>query len=321
MFDVVALGELLIDFTYVDAGYDGYPIMAAHPGGAPCNLLAALAKSGAATALLGKVGSDRFGNLLRSTLDTLGIDTSGLVSDHNAFTTLAFVDLDEHGERSFSFARKPGADTLLRPDEVDLSIIEQCRIFHFGSLSLTHEPARSATHHAIEYAKSLGRVISFDPNLRPPLWDNLASAKEQILWGLDQADIVKISDDEVDFLYGLKPDLGARFILDRHNAKLVFVTCGAEGCWYDNGTVSGHTEAPQGLPISDTTGTGDIFGGSALWKLLQTNKKPEDLTGSDLHDITRFACAAASLSATRPGGIPSVPDCTEVQKLIESIWK
>lgn len=319
MFDVAALGELLVDFTFVDSGYDGYPVMASHPGGAPCNLLAALAKLGSSTALLGKVGNDRFGKLLRSTLDTLGIGTSGLIIDCNAFTTLAFVDLDERGERSFSFARNPGADTLLTPDEVDLSTIEQCRIFHFGSLSLTHEPVRSATHRAIEYAKSLGRIISFDPNLRPPLWDHLDSAREQILWSLDQADIVKISDDEVDFLYGLKPDLGARFILEHHNAKLVFVTCGADGCWYDNGTVSGHTAAPQGLRISDTTGAGDVFGGSALWKFLQINKKPEDLTTTDLHNITRFACAAASLSATRPGGISSVPDYNEVQKLIESI--
>ena len=184
MYDVVALGELLIDFTCQSVDPAGYPTMAAHPGGAPANFLAALAKFGARTALLGKVGSDAFGGLLRDTLRAAGIETRGLVAARDVFTTLSFVTLDEHGDRSFSFARKPGADTCLTFEELDLELIREAGIFHFGSLSLTDEPARTTTRRAVQYAKAHGKLITYDPNLRQPLWDSLDTAREQILWGL-----------------------------------------------------------------------------------------------------------------------------------------
>ena len=320
MFDVVALGELLIDFTHIDTSHDGYPVLAAHPGGAPCNLLAAVAKFGKKSALLGKVGNDQFGQMLRETLHGLNINTQGLISDNNAFTTLAFVTLDGNGERTFSFARKPGADMQIRPDELDLSVIKQSRIFHFGSLSLTHEPARSATQAAVSYAKSLGKLISFDPNLRPPLWDSPDTAKEQIFWGLKQADIVKISAEEVEFICELDPKSGSQWIIEECGAKLVFVTCGAEGCWYRNKFCYGHTPAPRGLKIIDTTGAGDIFGGAGLWKLIDLAKKPECLSEAELVELTRFACTAASLSTTKAGGISSVPDYDEVCALLQSTY-
>ena len=195
-YDVVALGELLIDFTAQGAGADGYPLMAAHPGGAPANFLAAIARLGGRTALLSKVGADAFGTMLTGTLREVGVDTRGVVVAEDAFTTLAFVTLDARGERSFSFARKPGADTQLRFEELDLSLIEKTKAFHFGTLSLTDEPARGATQRAVAFAKGRRKLITFDPNLRPPLWRSLDDAREQMLWGLGQADVVKLSDNE-----------------------------------------------------------------------------------------------------------------------------
>lgn len=312
MLDVVALGELLIDFTCLSTDAGGYPTMAAHPGGAPANFLAALTKFGAKTALLGKVGNDTFGRLLTNTLSDAGIGTKGIVVADDVFTTLAFVTLDETGNREFSFSRKPGADTCLRFEELDLSLIDQAKVFHFGTLSLTDEPARSATCRSVEYARSKGKLITYDPNLRRPLWKDLDTAKEQLLWGLNHADVVKISDEEVDFLFGLDVASGAQHILDNFGVKLVFVTCGAEGCFFQNARAQGHVPSLSGIQVKDTTGAGDIFGGSALWKLLQTGKEPDALNGDELTDIVRFACTSAGLSTTRSGGISSVPEYEQV---------
>lgn len=316
MIDVVALGELLIDFATVGADADGYPTMAAHPGGAPANFLAALTKFGASTALIGKVGSDTFGKLLLSTLEKAGIETRGMVVTEDVFTTLAFVTFDEHGDRDFAFARKPGADTCLTFEEIDLSLIGEAKVFHFGTLSLTHEPARTATQRCVEYAKSKGKLITYDPNLRKPLWNDLEEAKAQLIWGLTQADVVKISDEEVEFLFGLGVEEGAAYILENFGVKLVFVTCGADGCFFKNAIAEGHVPSLSGISVIDTTGAGDIFGGSAVWKLLQTDKTPDDLTEPELRDIVSFACIAAGLSTTRPGGISSVPHHEEVIKAL-----
>ena len=315
MIDVVALGELLIDFTCVSTDSDGYPTMAAHPGGAPANFLAALTKFGAKTALLGKVGTDAFGKMLTETLKKAGISTEGLVADENFFTTLAFVTLDRTGNREFSFSRKPGADTQLHFSDLDLSLINEAKIFHFGTLSLTDEPARSATQKAVAYAKSRGKLITYDPNLRKPLWKDLDTAREQLLWGLQQSDVVKISDEEVEFLFGLDAAEGARYILSHFDVKLVFVTCGSNGCRFANRTASGHIPGLTGLKVIDTTGAGDIFGGSAVWKLLQLNKAPETLTGEELIDVVRFACISAGLSTTKHGGISSVPEYEQIINL------
>ena len=317
MTDVVALGELLIDFACRSTDAAGYPTMAALPGGAPANFLAALTKFGAKTTLMGKVGNDAFGKLLLGTLQSAGIGTDGMLVDDDFFTTLAFVTLDETGDREFSFARKPGADTQVRFEELNLSLIDQAKVFHFGTLSLTDEPARSATYQAVAYAKAAGKLITYDPNLRKPLWKSLQTCKEQMLWGLSQADVVKISDEEVEFLFGLGVKEGAQHILDNYGVQLVFVTCGANGCWFQNANGCGHVPSLSGIQVVDTTGAGDIFGGSAVWKLLQHGKAPATLTEAELRDIVTFACTAAGLSTTKPGGIPSVPSYAEVLARME----
>ncbi len=310
--DVVAIGELLIDFTFRSADAEGYPTMEAHPGGAPANFLAALSRNGYKTAMLGKVGSDAFGKLLLGTLEKVGIETRGMVVSDDVFTTLAFVTLDGSGDREFSFARKPGADTRITFEELDLSLVDEAKILHFGTLSLTHEPARTATYKLVDYARTRGKLITYDPNLRKPLWENLEEAKKQMLWGLNHADVVKISDDEVEFCFGLGPAEGAKYILDHYGVKLVFVTCGANGCWFRNRKAGGHVPALTDLPVADTTGAGDIFGGSAVSRILEYNKAPEELNEEELRQITAFACNAAGLSTTKAGGISSVPLPEEV---------
>ena len=313
MIDVVALGELLIDFAALSTDGSGYPILAAKPGGAPANFLAAVNACGKKTALLGKVGDDPFGHLLLGTLRRAGIETRGVVLDPAVFTTLAFVTLDERGERSFSFARKPGADTRLSWEEVDTSLIDQTKAFHFGTLSLTDEPARTATQKSIAYAKARGKLICCDPNLREPLWSDGSSAREQMLWSLHQADVVKISDNEADFLWGCGPEEGADRLLKEYGVSLAMVTLGPEGCLLKTADAVFRAPGPKVHPV-DTTGAGDIFGGSALARLLELNKPIAALTEDDLAYIGRYAVTAASLSTERPGGIPSIPDKETVIK-------
>lgn len=317
MIDVVAIGELLIDFTCQSVDEKGYPTMAAHPGGAPANFLAALARFGAKTAMIGKVGDDAFGKLLLGTLKENGIDPQGLVVSKDVFTTLAFVTLDETGDRTFSFARKPGADTCISFDELDLGLIDEAKVLHFGTLSLTHEPARTATQRAVAYAREKGKRITFDPNLRKPLWDDLDEAKKQMLWGLSQADVVKISDEEVEFLFGMTPEKGAEHVMEAFGVELVFVTCGPDGCFFKNKNCSGHVPALKGIKVVDTTGAGDIFGGSALWKLLELGIEPEELKETELRCVTEFASISAGLSTTKHGGISSVPTLKQVLETLQ----
>ena len=312
MYDVVAMGELLIDFTCVSKDGEGYPTMAAHPGGAPANFLAALAKFGTSAALLGKVGNDAFGKLLVGTLNQAGIGTSGIIMADDVFTTLAFVTLDETGNREFSFSRKPGADTCLSYDELNMELIDNAKVFHFGTLSLTDEPARTTTYKAVAYAKNAGKLITYDPNLRKPLWKDLEEAKKQLIWGMTKADVVKISDEEVEFLWGLGVEEGADYILKNFDVKLVFVTCGADGCYFKNAVASGKVPSLSGIKVVDTTGAGDIFGGSAVYKLLQTGKTPETLNEDELREVVTFACTSAGLSTTKPGGISSVHEYQQV---------
>lgn len=316
MAEIIGLGELLIDFACTGNNEDGYPTMSAHPGGAPANFLAAVAKFGATAGMIGKVGNDAFGNLLIGTLKKANIDVSGIVVAEDVFTTLAFVTFNDAGDRSFSFARKPGSDTRLTFAEVNLPLIDGAKVLHFGTLSLTDEPAKTATYKAVSYAKSKGKLITFDPNLRKPLWRDLDECKKQMLWGLQQADVVKISDEEVEFLFDLDVESGARHILNTYGVKLVFVTCGAEGCFFSNAVASGKVPSLSGIQVIDTTGAGDIFGGSAVCKLLQTGKNPAELTEKQLLEITTFACTAAGLSTTKSGGISSVPTLDEVQSYL-----
>lgn len=243
--------------------------------------------------------------LLCRTAAQAGIDTVGIVVDGSVFTTLAFVTLDTDGDRDFSFARKPGADMLLRYDELNLSLINQTRVFHFGSVSMTDEPSRDATRRAVEYARDRGKLVTYDPNLRTPLWKDLSQARQEILWGLSAADVVKISSEEVEFLWGLPPQDGAEKLLREYPAKLVFVTCGADGCYYAGRQGAGHVGCPPVRTV-DTTGAGDIFMGSAVAQLLRTGKCPQELEAEQLRQIAAAACAEASLSTEHYGGISSI---------------
>ena len=311
-YDVIALGELLIDFAPYATNEAGYPVLSAQPGGAPGNFLAALTKYGCSTAMIGKVGADLFGRRLIATLQDAGIGTEGILTDPEHFTTLAFVSLDADGNRDFSFARKPGADTCLTPEDIREEMIASGRVFHFGTLSLTDEPAASATRRAIELAKMHGLLISLDPNLRKPLWGKEEDAKAAIEWSLHQADIVKISDEEIDFLWSLTPEEGAQKLLREYGVSLVYATLGPKGCHaaVPDGSVT--VESPAGIRPVDTTGAGDIFGGSAMSRFLKRNKKPAELTTGEVREIVRFACTAASLSTQKHGGIASVPEEKEV---------
>ena len=318
MYDVIALGELLIDFASKSVDAAGYPTMAANPGGAPGNFLAALNAYGKKTAFLGKVGDDAFGHLLLGTMNQAGIETKGIIVDPTVFTTLAFVTFDETGDRSFSFARKPGADTQLTWEEVDKTMIDDAKVFHFGTLSLTGEPARTTTQKAVAYAKEKGKLITCDPNLRKPLWATMEEAKEQILWSLQQADVVKISDDEVDFLWGCSPEEGADKLLNEFGVSLAMVTLGPKGCYLKTANAVCTAPGPKVSPI-DTTGAGDIFGGSAVSRLLDLGKDIADLTEEDLAFIGRFATTAASLSTEFIGGIPSIQDKEVVLERMKSL--
>ena len=308
MANILCVGEMVIDF--LPGSEPASYIRKA--GGAPANVAIAAARQGCGAAFCGMVGDDDFGHFLMDTLKENGVAQCVRELTREATTTMAFVTLDAHGDREFAFSRKPGADTQLRFSELELPLIDDAKAFHFGTLSLTDEPARATTYRAVAYAKERGKLITFDPNLRKPLWKDLDTAKEQMLWGLSQADVVKISDEEIEFLFGLSPQEGAKKILSEYGVKLVFATCGADGCWFENQNACGHVDSLKGIKVVDTTGAGDIFGGSAVWKVLQTGKRPEELSEAELREIVCFACAAAGLSTTRPGGISSVPEPEEV---------
>lgn len=315
MIDVVAIGEVLIDFVQEKANDDGYPVISGHPGGAPANFLAPISKFGLKTAMISKVGNDAFGKQLVQTLKQNNISTKNIKLDDNCFTTLAFVTLDNKGDRGFSFARKPGADTRIELKDIDLKQIDNCKVFHFGTLSLTDNPSKKTTYELVKYAKKKGKLISFDPNLREPLWNNLNDAKKQMIYGLKNADIVKISDNEVEFLFKKKADKAIDYLLTKYpNIKLLYVTCGANGCYYATRNTSGYVPSMKGIKVKDTTGAGDIFGGSAMYKLLTKKKKIEKLTSEDLIDIVKFATISAGLSTTKFGGLKSVPLIKDIEK-------
>ena len=250
--------------------------------------------------------------MLLGTLERCGIDVSGLVQDEECFTTLAFVTFNREGDRAFSFARKPGADTQLRFEEIKLSLIDQAKAFHFGTLSLTDEPVRSATRAAVAYAKAKGKLITCDPNLRLPLWKEPEDARREMLWALSQADIVKISDEEVDFLWSCTPEEGAEKLLNVYGVKLAMVTLGPKGCYLKSRSgASAYCAGPQVSPI-DTTGAGDIFGGTALACVLESGKDVLELDSAALQEIGTFASTAASLSTERSGGIASIPSREDI---------
>ena len=268
--------------------------------------------------MIGKVGQDTFGQLLKGTLEKAGVDTMGVVMDPGVFTTMAFVTLDEKGERSFSFARKPGADTQLKIEEVTRAQIDAAKTIHFGTLSMTREPVRRVTRDVVTYAKSMGKRITFDPNLRKMLWSDLEQARKAMEWGFQQADVVKLSEEELEFFFGEIPwRQGVERLMKDYGVSLVFLTLGAQGCLTANPKGQVQVSALEGIQVVDTTGAGDIFGGSAAWKLLQFETPPEELTVEQLEEITRFAGAAAGLSVQKAGGISSVPSLEEVLSYLE----
>ncbi len=316
MFDVVAMGELLIDFTPNGVSEQGNPNLEVNPGGAPCNVLAILAKLGRKTSFIGKVGIDKFGALLKDTVKNLGIDTKNLVFDEKVHTTLAFVHLDESGDRSFSFCRNPGADMMLLEEELDVSLIESAKIFHFGSLSMTSEQIANTTKKAIEIAKNAGAIISFDPNLRPVLWDSLDNAKTQMEYGLSVCDVVKISEDELEFLTGesdVKKAVG--IIRDKFpNIKLLFATLGKDGSSFYYKDISGFKETYTNIKTVDTTGAGDTFCGCILDGILKAGL--DNLDEEKLMQMITFGNAAASLVTTKKGALKSMPEIEEINKLM-----
>ena len=318
-YDVVALGELLIDFTDSGVSGQGNPLFEANPGGAPCNVLAMLRKLGKSAAFIGKVGSDLFGSMLRDVAESVGIDMSALVMDSDARTTLAFVKTLPGGDRDFSFYRNPGADMMLAPSDIPEAMLSKTCIFHFGSLSLTHEPVRSATQKAVELAKAGKAIISFDPNLRPPLWDNLDQAAEQIRWGLAQCDVLKISDNELEFMTGETDfDKGAtRLLAEYPQIKLLNVTAGADGSYaYYKGMRVFQPSFRLGGTI-ETTGAGDTFCACVLNFVLEHGL--DGLTEDDLTAMLRFANAAAYLVTTKKGAIRSMPEKEQVEALLKQV--
>lgn len=317
-YDVVALGELLIDFTGNGVSPSGNPLFEANPGGAPCNVLAMLSKWGKKTAFIGKVGKDKFGEQLREALKECGIETKNLVIDEKIHTTLAFVYTLEDGDRVFSFCRNPGADMMLSKDEIQEEVIAQSKIFHFGTLSSTSEPARSATRYALAVAKEHGCLISFDPNLREPLWNTLEEAKEEIIYGIKNCDILKISDNEVEFLTGMTDyTKGVELIRQIHNVPLIFVTLGKQGsrAYYKDMMVEVKPFLQENTV--ETTGAGDTFGGCALNYILDHGL--EDLKEEDLEELLSIANAGASIITTRKGALRVMPEPEEILKLQNSI--
>ena len=315
-FDVVALGELLIDFTENGVSGQGNPLFEANPGGAPCNVLAMLAKLDKKTAFIGKVGDDMFGRQLRVVAEQAGICMDALKADPAANTTLAFVQTLPGGDRDFSFYRRPGADMLLTPDEVSEELISGTRVFHFGTLSLTHQPVRSATQKAVEIAKTAGVVLSFDPNLRPPLWDSLEEAREQIAWGLAQCDVLKIADNELEFMTGETDfDAGAAKLKEQYpNIRLLNVTAGAEGSHSYYQKLKVFVPAVRLGGVIETTGAGDTFCACVLNFVLERGL--DGLRETDLTQMLRFANAAAYLVTTRKGAIRSMPEREQVEALL-----
>ena len=314
-YDVTALGELLVDFTMNGLSAQQNRLFEANPGGAPCNVLAMLRKLDRKTAFIGKVGNDSFGKMLKDTVSAQGINTDNLLMDDKVPTTLAFVNTAPDGDRNFSFYRNPGADMMLKPDEIDAELINSSKIFHFGSLSMTEPNIEATTKAAVEQAKKASAIISFDPNLRPPLWDSLETANEKIRYGLSQCDILKISDDEIEFLTGTDDiDEGIQRIREEFDIKLVCATMGKRGskAYYKNLKV----ECAPFLrdDTIETTGAGDTFMACLLHAVLENGI--DSLDEQKIYNMLEFANAASSIITTKKGALKVMPEKSEILKLI-----
>ena len=320
--DIVTLGELLIDFTPYQAEgaspqAQGLNLFAQNAGGAPANVAVQSAILGAKSAFIGKVGNDLFGRFLKENLEHYHVDTQGLRMDESAQTTLAFVHLDKTGDRSFTFYRNPGADTLLRPDEVDYSLIDSCRLLHFGSLSLSHEPIRSATVAAVEYARDKGKIITYDPNYRPKLWESLQKARSAMRSVLSYVDIIKVSEDELKMLTDCDQFIQGIAKLLGFGVQIAVVTQGAKGCIVaGNGGIE--RLPTYAVRTVDTTGSGDSFFGAFLYKIAQSGRALSEIPFSDLKEYADFANACGAMCSTKRGAIPAMPTAEEVTACMEN---
>lgn len=313
MFDITTVGEILIDLTQTGISDNGIPIYTANPGGAPANVAVAASKLGARTAFVGKVGNDSFGKFLCDTLKKYNVNTDSVITDKFANTTLAVVSVNENGERSFAFYRKDSADTLLSENEISDFQMSNTHILHFGSISLTAEPSRTATISAIKRAKSFGAVISYDPNYRGSLWNSVDEAVEQMKKPLDLVDILKVSEEELPLISG-KTDIeaGAKYLCDKYNIKLVLVTLGAKGSYYRFKDCTGVVDGVN-VTVADTNGAGDTFFGAFLSRMAYMEKyKPSDLTEGEIKDMLAFSNHAAAITTSRSGAIPAMPTISEI---------
>ena len=314
IYDITAFGEILIDFTSQDLNEDGQMLYARNPGGAPANVAVAAARLGAHTAFMGKAGNDMHGKFLKSVLEKESVDTKGMLLDENYFTTLAFVEVSETGERTFSFARKPGADTKIQKEEVDVDVLDNTHIFHVGSLSLTDQPARDTTFYAVKRAKNKGSVISYDPNYRASLWPDEETAKKHMRSLVPYVDLMKISDEETELLTDHKDVRKAAEALYSQGVKVVAITLGGEGAYLyskDGGCMVSGFAVKQ---IADTNGAGDSFWGGFLYKVSTSEKQLDELTQEDLKEFARFGNAVASLCVEKKGAIPAMPELAQVEE-------
>ena len=316
-YDVVALGELLIDFTENGMSAQGNPVLEANPGGAPCNVLSMLKRLGHSAAFIGKVGKDQFGSQLKEALVEVGIATEGLMIDDKVNTTLAFVHTLPGGDRQFSFYRNPGADMMLSEEDLKEDMIKECKIFHFGTLSMTHEGCKAATKKAVALAREAGKVISFDPNLRFNLWDDMEALRSAVLWGMGQCDILKISDNEIQWMSGLEDfDAGVNWIRERFpEISLILVSLGPDGSMGFSGDKRAFVPAFINPNTIETTGAGDTFCASVLHYVLENGLKT--YTEDELTDMIRFANAAASIVTTRKGALRVMPTREEVLQALK----
>ncbi len=319
MADIVSMGELLIDFTPVGTTEDGRLLFARNPGGAPANVAVQAKRAGVSAGFLGRVGQDMFGNFLVSTLRDCGVEIQGLSQDPDYATTLAFVQLNDQGDRDFSFYRNPGADTRLSFADVDLSLIDSCKLLCFGSLLMTAEPSRSAVEQLVDYARKQGKITAYDPNWRPPLWKGREEEGVRRMQSLiPKADIMKVSDEELSLLTGKdRVEQGAWALLEQ-GVSLVVVTMGPKGCraYTPGNTLEKPTYDTQ---VKDTTGSGDSFFGALLAKIVLSGKRPAQLSQEELADFVDFANAAGAVCATKTGAIPALPETAAIEACRKTI--
>ncbi|MBS4815061.1 MAG: carbohydrate kinase [Clostridium sp.] len=318
IYDITAFGEILIDFTSQGKNEDGQMLYARNPGGAPANVAVAACRLGAETAFIGKAGDDMHGRFLRSVLQREHVNTNGLILDNDYFTTLAFVDINEKGERNFSFARKPGADTKIQKEEIDIDILDNTNIFHVGSLSLTEQPARDTTFYAVNRAKSKGSLISYDPNYRASLWKDENTAKQYMRSLIPYVDLMKISEEETELLTDYKSVPEAAAELYHQGVTIVVITLGANGAYVYGKDGGSFVSGFDVLHVGDTNGAGDSFWGGFLYQVSKTEKRPDELTQKELEEFAGFGNAVASLCVEKRGAIPAMPCLDAVKERLQN---